>query len=270
MSPGIDDLEAVGVGGNDVEFAAIGLQKHLRGIPGKLEIGDEGGMEEIDDRETRLRAGHDEGEGRVGRDEDFVGLRDDRNRGEKLEGACVVDGEDIGTPVNDNDVFCVGSDASLDGFGIRVGTAIDLSGGCVDGDELVGVGRRGVHAIAIGREIDGEGIVPDGNAGDLVGRGVENEDEVGCSAPDFVAFRVLAEVGDGGADREAADGLKAGEVDGGEGAVCGGDVGVHVEVGTEEGRAMFAQKNDNGGDEEQHEREVNAEVSGMGHGLKEG
>jgi len=41
-----------------------------------------------------------------------------------------------------------------------------------------------------------------------------------------------------------------------------------VEIGTEERGAMFTEENDGGGDEEDGESEVEARVSGMGHGVK--
>jgi hypothetical protein len=54
------------------------------------------------------------------------------------------------------------------------------------------------------------------------------------------------------------DDVKAGKVDDGERAVVGGDVGIHVEAGAEEGRAMLAKEDDGGGNEEEDEREVDA------------
>jgi hypothetical protein len=61
---------------------------------------------------------------------------------------------------------------------------------------------------------------------------------------------MFAEIGDGGADGDVVDDVKAGKIDDGEGAVVGGDVGVHVEAGAEEGRAMLTKEDDGGGDEE--------------------
>jgi hypothetical protein len=101
--------------------------------------------------------------------------------------------------------------------------------------------------------------------------GVENEDEAsgGADAPDFVAFGVFAHVGDAGGDEDFLDGVERDEIDDGDVAVDGGDVGVEVQAGAEEGGAMLAEENDGGEDEEDGEDEVGAEVFAMGHGRNE-
>jgi hypothetical protein len=76
---------------------------------------------------------------------------------------------------------------------------------------------------------------------------------------------MFAEVGDGGADGDFVDDPKRGEIDDGEGAVGGGDVGVEVEIGAEDGGAMLAEKNDDGENEQEDEEEVDAGVFGVGH-----
>ena len=272
MSPGVDGLEAVGIGRDDVEFAAIGLEEHLRRIAGEFEIGEKSGEFEINNGETVLRATHDKGESAIGSDEDFVGLRNDGYGTEELESPCVVDGEGSGATIDYGDILAIGSEAGLDGFGISVGTAVDLAGGGVDGDELVRTGGSGVDAIAFGREIERERRSADGNAGDVIGGSVENEDVAagGGDAPDFVALGVFAEIGNGRADGNLGDGLEFGEINDGERAVGGGDVGVHVEIGTEEGRAMFAEKDDDCGNEEDGQAEIEPEVFGVGHGMRKG
>ncbi len=100
-----------------------------------------------------MRAAHDEGESGIGSDEDFVGLRNDRDGVEELESARVMNGEHAGAAIDYRDIFAVGREASLDGFGGGVGAAEDLAGDGVDGDELVGGGGGGVDAIAVGRKI---------------------------------------------------------------------------------------------------------------------
>jgi len=272
MRPGVDGLETVRVGRDDVKFAAVGLEKHLHGLAGEFEIGDEDGALEIDNGQARLRAAEDERDLAVGRDEDFVGLRDDGDGAEELERTRVVDRESAGAAIDDGDVFAVRREPGLDGFGGGVRAAVDLAGIRIDGDELVGGGSGGVDAIAVGREVERIGRGANGDLRDLVGGRVENEGEAAGrgDAPDFVALGVLAEVGDGGAERNFGDGLKFGEVDDGEGAVGGRDVGVHVEVGAEERGAVFAKKDGGGGGEEDEEKEVGAEVFGKGHGMKAG
>ena len=55
------------------------------------------------------------------------------------------------------------------------------------------------------------------------------------------------------ADGDVSDGAEIDEVDDGDGAVGGGDVGVEAEAGAEEGRAMFDEEEDEGGEEEDAE-----------------
>jgi len=43
-----------------------------------------------------------------------------------------------------------------------------------------------------------------------------------------------------------------------------------VEIGTEEGRAMFAEKDDDCGNEEDGQAEIEPEVFGVGHGMRKG
>ena len=107
----------------------------------------------------------------------------------------------VGAVIDDEDVFVVGSDAGLDGFGVGVRAAVDLAGGAVDGDELVGAGGGGVDAITGEREIEREGSGPTGMRVSCW-RSVEDPDIAGGAGdtPDFGAFGVLADVGDAGAD----------------------------------------------------------------------
>jgi hypothetical protein len=184
-----------------------------------------------------------------------------------LEGAGVVDRESVGAAIDDQDVFGVGSEAGLDGFGVGMGAAVNLARGSVDFDELVGGGRGGVDAIAGLREVERVRREPDRNLRNPAGARVDDEDGAAGvgDAPDFVARGVFAEIGDAKADRNFRDGLKFGEIDDGERALGGGDVGVHVEVGTEEGRAVFAEKENRGEDKKNDEDEINAWAFGGGH-----
>jgi hypothetical protein len=91
VSGSVDDLEAVGFGRKDVELAAVGLEKHLRGSAGEFEIAEENGAIKVDDGKTSLRAAHDEGERAVGSNENFIGLRNDLDGVEPLKSARVVD-----------------------------------------------------------------------------------------------------------------------------------------------------------------------------------
>ncbi len=79
---------------------------------------------------------------------------------------------------------------------------------------------------------------------------------------------MLAKVGDGGAYGNFGDGLEFGEIENGDGAVVGRDVGVHVEIGAEEGGAMLVEDDDGGGDEEEEKGEIEAWVLGVGHGMR--
>jgi hypothetical protein len=270
VCPGVDDLQAVGIGGDDVEFAAIGFEEHLRGIAGEVEIGDEHGALKIDDAKAFLRAAGDEGQLGIGHDQDFVGLGDDRDGAEELESAGVVDRKQRRAAVDDENIFGVGRDARLNRLGIRVRAAVDLARGGVERDELVGTGGGGVDAIAGRGEVDGVGCSADGNAGELVGTGVEDEGVVAAvgDAPDFGAEGMFAEVADGGADGNFGNRVEGDEVDHGERAVIGGDVGVHTEVGAEEGRTMVPRNDEDGAHDKQGGEKENAEVSNWRHGMK--
>ena len=76
---------------------------------------------------------------------------------------------------------------------------------------------------------------------------------------------MFAQVRDVRSDRDVSDDAETGKIDDGEGAVGSRDVGVHVEVGAQERRAMLVEEEDAGGDEEDHEGEVQAWVFGVGH-----
>ena len=98
-----------------------------------------------------------------------------------------------------------GRDAGLDRFGIGGCAANDGAQIAIDGEDLIGGGGRGVGAARISRKIERVGK----RAGldtcdDLVGMGVENEDEAsgGADAPNFVAFCMFAHVGDAGCDEK--------------------------------------------------------------------
>jgi hypothetical protein len=80
---------------------------------------------------------------------------------------------------------------------------------------------------------------------------------------------VLAHVGDAGADVDFLHRLQRDEVDDGDGAVGGGDVGVNAQAGTEEGGAMFAEEDDEKGNEQDGEQEVEAEAFEVGHWIRE-
>ena len=59
------------------------------------------------------------------------------------------------------------------------------------------------------------------------------------------------------------------EVDDGDGAVGGGDVGVNAQAGTKERGATFAKKNDDEGSEQDDEEKVEAEAFEVGHWMKQ-
>ena len=268
MGPSVDDFEDVGFGRDDVEFAAVGLHEHLRGAAGELKIREQDGAAEIDDGEAILRTAHDEGDGAVGDDGDFVGLGNDFDGSAELERGGAVDGEGRGAAIDDEDGFLVRRDAGLDGLGAGASAAENGAGGGVDGEELVGRGGGGVDAVAGGGEVERKRRRADGNFGDdLRGARVQDEDVAAgaADAPDFGALGVLAEIGDGRADGNSVDDAERGEIDDGEGAVGGGDVSVEVEIGAEDGGAMLAEENDDDEDEQEGEEEVDAEIFRVGH-----
>ena len=77
-------MQAVSLGRDDVEFAAVGLEEHLRGLAGEFEIGEEDAARDVHDGKVIVGAAHDEGDRGVGSGEDFVGLRDDVDGGAEL------------------------------------------------------------------------------------------------------------------------------------------------------------------------------------------
>ena len=84
VGPGVDGLQAVGFGRDDVEFAAIGLEKHLRGLAGKVEIGEQDAAFDVDDRHAFFGAAHDKGHRAIGKNDDFFGVGNNRNGGALL------------------------------------------------------------------------------------------------------------------------------------------------------------------------------------------
>ena len=87
-----------------------------------------------------------------------------------------------------------------------------------------------------------------------------------ADAPDFVAMRMLENIGESGAGEDFGDGTKRNEIDDRDSAVgAAGDIGVEVEAGAKEGRTMFAEENDDQRYEENEEKEVDAEVFAMRH-----
>jgi len=137
---------------------------------------------------------------------------------------------------------------------------------------LVRGGSGRVDAIALGGEIERVGRSADGDACELVGARIENEDVAAgvADTPDFVTLSVFAEIGDGRADGNFGDGVERDEIDDGEGAVGGGDVGVHVEGGVEEGGAMLVEDDDGGGEKEGEEDKIDADGFERRHVVKRG
>jgi hypothetical protein len=271
VGPGVDDLQAMGFGRDDVEFAAVGLEEHLRGLAGEFEVGEEDAAGNVDDGEVVVGAAHDKGDGGVGKCEDFVGLRDDVDGGAKLQSGGVVDGESGGAAIDDEDGLVVLGDAGLHGLRAGSGAADDGAGGAVDGEKLVGAGGSGEGAVVGGREIEGERSRADGDSGgDLGGAGVENPDIAGgaADAPDFGPFGALAHVSDAGADVDLLRGLERDEVDDGDGAVGGGDIGIDAQARAKEGGAMFAKEDDDERNEQDGEEEVEAEAFEVGHWMR--
>jgi hypothetical protein len=86
-----------------------------------------------------------------------------------------------------------------------------------------------------------------------------------ADAPDFGAVRVFTEIGYARAGGNFVDGAERDEVHDSEEAIGSGNVSVEMEVGAEEGGAVFAEKNDEREHGEEREEEIDAEVFGVGH-----
>src|ERR1700687_437744 len=74
VSRSVDGLEAVSLRRNHVEFAAIGLEQHVGGLAGQLEIGDKNTAAQVDPRAAALGTTQYKSEGRVRQDDDVSGL----------------------------------------------------------------------------------------------------------------------------------------------------------------------------------------------------
>ena len=72
-----------------------------------------------------------------------------------------------------------------------------------------------------------------------------------------------------GATKNFLDGVERDEIDDGDVAIDGGDVGVEMQAGAEKRGAMLAEEDDGGEDEQDGEDEIGAEVFAMGHGRNE-
>ena len=99
---GVDDLQAVGVGGDQVEFATVGLEEHLSGAAGEFEIGEKDAAAEVDYGDARFGGAADEGDGIVGEDGDVFGAGDDRDCAAEGEGGGVVDGDGVVAAIGDD------------------------------------------------------------------------------------------------------------------------------------------------------------------------
>ena len=272
MRPGVDGLQAVRFGGNDVEFTAVGLEKHVGGLAGEFEIGDENAAAEVHDGDAALAAAEDESHRGVRQDGHVFGLRHDGDAVALDESGGVMNAEGGGMVIHDEDGFSVWGDMGEDWLAAGGGAGNDGAGFGVNGKERVVAGGGGVDACAVWGKIERVGKRADGDAGDdlsgeMIGARVEDPNVAAGAAyaEDFGASGMLAHAGESWADGEAGDGLEFDEVDDGDIAVSGGDVGGEVEVRAEEGGAMVAQKDDDGSEGQGGEQEVETKVSGAAH-----
>src|ERR1700722_8137661 len=134
MRGGVDDLQAVSFGRDQVEFAAVGLEEHLRGAAGEFEMGEKNATPQIDDGDAGFAGAANEGAGVVGHDGDFFGAGYDRD-GSALRESCGVVKRDGGVAaIGDDYRFAVGSAAGEDWFAAGFSGAKDGAGAAVDGD----------------------------------------------------------------------------------------------------------------------------------------
>jgi hypothetical protein len=97
----------VGFRRKNIEFAAIGLEKHFGRLAGENQIGEQNAAAKIHDGETALRAAEYEGQRIVGEDEDVLGLGDNADGIAKSERGGVVDFERSAAAVNDENSLAV-------------------------------------------------------------------------------------------------------------------------------------------------------------------
>src|SRR6266403_213410 len=138
----------------------------------------------------------------------------------------------------------------------------------VQREERVVAGSRGVKPFAIPGKFDRVGKRAHGNArGDLVDAGVENPDITAgaANAKDFGASGMIAQSGKARAYIHVRKGFELNEIDHGDAAVGGGDIGVKPQPRPKKRGAMLAQKQDQSADGQGSEKEVDAKVFGAAH-----
>src|SRR6267143_5804798 len=170
--------------------------------------------------------------------------------------------------IHDEDGLAVRRDVGEDGFAPGRCARDDGARFSVNREEGVVPRSCYIDVAAVGRKIEGVGKRPHGDArGDLIDAGIEDPDvAAGCAhAENLGAGRMLAHSGKARADGDAGDGCELHEIEDGDAAVRGGDVGGEMQVRAQEGGAMLAEKQDNPADGQRGEQEVDAKVLGAVH-----
>src|ERR1700738_2467157 len=88
----VDDLQAVSFRRDQVEFASVGLEQHLRGAAGEFEMRQQNAATQIDDGDARFTGAANEGDGTIRHNRDVFGARDDRDGAAHCESRGVVKG----------------------------------------------------------------------------------------------------------------------------------------------------------------------------------
>ncbi len=123
VGPGIDRLQTVRVGRDDVELAAVRLEQHVRRNSGELQICQQDTAAQIDDRQTGLNAAQDESDGAIGENGDVGGLRNNWDRDALNEGGGVVNRQRGISVIEDENGFAIGGDAGEHRFATGRGPA---------------------------------------------------------------------------------------------------------------------------------------------------
>ena len=158
----------------------------------------------------------------------------------------------------------MGPQAREDGLVAGGGASDDGVGLGVQREERVVARSRGVQPFAVPGEFDREGKRAHGNArGNLVDARIENPDVAAgtADAKDFGARGMLAQSGKSGAEVKMREGLELDEVDHGDAAVGGGDVGIQTQARTKKRGAMLAQEEGQSAEGQGSEQEVDAKIS---------
>ena len=151
--------------GDEVQFAAVGLEDHRRRGSGELEAREEDATLEIHGGNEAFLPTDNERHGIVRQDGHVFRGFHDGNDGLLCEAIGVIDAQRGVAAIDDENVFAVGGAASEHRTASGVRGRDDGARDDVDDDKGIRAGSSGIRAAAIRREIEGVGGGAHGDAG---------------------------------------------------------------------------------------------------------